>query len=161
EFPAWARVRAPAAIILWHPCILSAHAVAEPLCRLESMPMRIASRTPVLALLAALAVFATAAHGQLAFLVINEVYSDTPTAPPGGQNDDREFIELYDGGIGNQSLVGYTLVFYNGGSGTGCQTGNTSYFAMDLTGSTDVNGYYLVGTPVVTPTPNQTWPVVT
>ena len=93
--------------------------------------------------------------------MINEVDSDTPTSPPGGQNDDQEFIELYDGGIGGQSLLGYTLVFYNGGGGTPCATGNVSYFAIDLTGITDVNGYYVVGTPIVVPTPQQTWAVVT
>lgn len=123
--------------------------------------MRIASKLPVLALILALTALATSAQAQLSFLVINEVDSDTPTAPPGGQNDDREFIELYDGGVGGQSLAGYTLVFYNGGSSVNpCSPGNTSYFAVDLVGLTDVNGYFVIGTPIVVPAPQQTWPVV-
>lgn len=117
--------------------------------------MRIASKLPVLALIMALTLLATSAQAQLSFLVINESDCDTPTLPV---NDDKEFIELYDGGVGNQSLVGYTIVFYNGGGGTPCSTGTTSYFALDLTGSTDANGYYLIGNAGVIPTPAQTWP---
>jgi hypothetical protein len=117
---------------------------------MEKEKMRIASKTPMLALVAALVVLATPGHAQLGFLVINEVDCDTPVTMTG--NDEQEFIELYDGGVGNQSLVGYCLVFYNGSN-------DASYFAMDLTGTTDVNGYYLVGTPLVVPTPAQTWPV--
>jgi hypothetical protein len=121
---------------------------------MELDTMRHASRIPYLVLLAMLCL-ATAGQAQLSFLVINEMDADTPTLPV---NDDKEFIELYDGGIGNQSLVGYTIVFYNGGSGSPCSTGNASYFAMDLTGSTDASGYYLLGNPIVVPAPAQTFP---
>jgi hypothetical protein len=130
-------------------------AVAEPHVSMEFSTMRFASKIPALVLLAAFVAVATPASAQLGFLVINELDSDTPTAPV---NDELEFIELYDGGIGNQSLAGYTIVFYNGGSGSPCATGTASYFAMDLTGSTDANGYYLIGNPLVVPTPVQTWP---
>jgi hypothetical protein len=41
-------------------------------------------------------------------VVINEVDSDTPDA------DVAEFVELYDGGVGNTSLTGLVLVFFNG-----------------------------------------------
>ena len=44
-------------------------------------------------------------------IVINEIDADTPST------DDAEFIELDDGGIGNTSLDGFTLVFYNGSNG--------------------------------------------
>jgi hypothetical protein len=122
---------------------------------MEFKTMRIASKLPVLALIAALTVLATSAQAQLSFLVINETDSDTPTLPV---NDDKEFVELYDGGVGNQSLVGYTIVFYNGGSSVNpCSPGNTSYFAMDLTGSTDANGYYVIGNAGVVPAPAQTF----
>ncbi|MFG0288949.1 MAG: lamin tail domain-containing protein, partial [Rhodopirellula sp. JB044] len=50
-----------------------------------------------------------------------------------------EFIELYDGGIGNTSLTGKTLVLYNGSS-------DTSYAAFDLDGyTTDDNGLFVIG----------------
>ena len=43
--------------------------------------------------------------------MINEVDADTPG------NDAAEFVELYDGGVGNTSLDGLVLVFFNGGTG--------------------------------------------
>ena len=92
-----------------------------------------------------IALIAVPADAQV---IINEVDCDTPTLPV---NDNLEFIEIYDGGLGNTSLVGYCLVFFNG-------SGDASYFAMDLTGSTDPAGYYLVGNASVLPTPAQTWP---
>jgi hypothetical protein len=125
---------------------------------MEFETMRPASKFPLFVLLAGLIVLAAPSSAQLSFLVINELDADTPTLPT---NDDKEFIELYDGGVGGQSLAGYTLVFYNGGSGTPCQTGMASYFAIDLTGSTDVGGYYLVGNPAVVPAPAQTFPLNT
>jgi hypothetical protein len=96
----------------------------------------------------ALATFAFAglAAAQIPYLVVNELDSDTPGS------DVLEFIELFDGGTGSQSLVGYTLVFYNGNT-----AGDLAYFAMDLTGTTDGSGYYLVGNPAVSPTPAQTF----
>jgi hypothetical protein len=76
-------------------------------------------------------------------IVINELDSDTPTAPT---NDSAEFIELYDGGIGNVSLTGYTVVFFNGGA-----TNNPSYAAFDLTGkSTDAEGFFILGNTAIT-----------
>src|SRR5262249_12513480 len=71
-------------------------------------------------------------------VIINEIDSDTPGV------DDAEFIELYDGGVGNTSLNGLVLVLFDGSS-------NTSYNAFDLTGrSTDANGYFVIGDAIVT-----------
>jgi hypothetical protein len=70
-------------------------------------------------------------------IIINEVDSDTPG------NDAAEFVELYDGGVGNTSLNGLVVVFYNG-------NGDVSYAAFDLDGfSTDANGYFTIGNPGV------------
>jgi hypothetical protein len=91
----------------------------------------------------ALCAFGASATAQVSYLVINEVDSDTPGS------DVLEFVELFDA-VGNQSLAGYTLVFYNGAT-------DNSYFATDLTGTTDAGGFYLVGNPSVTPTPAQTF----
>ncbi len=75
-------------------------------------------------------------------LLINEVDSDTPST------DVLEFVELYDGGVGNSSLDGFVVVFYNGSS-------DTSYNAFDLDGyTTDINGYFLLGNAGVSPTPD-------
>ena len=66
-------------------------------------------------------------------LVINELDADT------AGTDTLEFVELYDGGVGNASLDGYILVFYNGSN-------NTSYATYDLTGfSTNASGYFVLG----------------
>ncbi|MFN0111172.1 MAG: Calx-beta domain-containing protein [Blastocatellia bacterium] len=65
-------------------------------------------------------------------IIINEIDSDTPST------DAAEFVELYDGGSGNNPLTGLVLVFYNGSN-------DLSYFAVDLTGSTNASGYYTVG----------------
>ncbi len=65
-------------------------------------------------------------------IFINELDSDTPLA------DTAEFIELYDGGIGNTSLTGLVVVLYNGSN-------DLSYAAFDLDGfATDANGYFLL-----------------
>lgn len=64
--------------------------------------------------------------------VINEVDADTPSI------DDAEFVELYDGGLGNSDLSGLTLVLYNGSD-------DASYQAFDLDGqSTNNNGYFVL-----------------
>jgi hypothetical protein len=105
-----------------------------------------ASKVPLFVLFAAMTLVVTTGHAQLGFLVINEMDCDQAGTDAG------EFIELYDGGLGGQSLAGYCIVFYNGGA-----AGDASYFAMDLTGSTDVNGYYLIGNTGVLPAPVQTW----
>ncbi len=70
-------------------------------------------------------------------IVINEVDSDTTGT------DTLEFIELYDGGIGNAALDEYVVVFYNGSS-------DTSYNAFDLDGyTTDGDGYFVLGNSAV------------
>lgn len=79
-------------------------------------------------------------------VIINETDSDTPGT------DVLEFIELYDGGIGNTALDGLVVVLYNG-------NGDVSYAAYDLDGfSTDPQGYFLLGNTGVVPTPSITFP---
>lgn len=87
-------------------------------------------------------------------LLINEVDSDTPLLPV---NDSAEFIEFLSP-TPNASLVGYTVVFFNGNA-TGTPSQQRAYFALNLTGSTDANGYYLIGNVFVVPTPSQTFAV--
>ena len=66
-------------------------------------------------------------------VIINELDSDTPGV------DAAEFVELYDGGVGNTSLNGLVLVFFNGAT-------DTSYRAIDLDGhTTNAAGYFIVG----------------
>ena len=68
---------------------------------------------------------------------INEVDSDTDGS------DVAEFIEIYDGGLGNSSLDGLVVVLYNGSD-------NQSYAVFDLTGfSTDENGFFVLGNAAV------------
>src|SRR4029453_10667614 len=77
---------------------------------------------------------------------INEVDADTPGS------DTAEFVELYDGGLGNTPLDGLVVVFYDGGLSP--FTGNQSYVAFDLDGYiTDAHGYFVLGNPGV---PNAT-----
>ena len=76
-------------------------------------------------------------------IVINEVDADTPGS------DALEFIELYDGGIGNFPLTGITLVLFNGNA-----TNDVSYFSIDLSGQmTDANGFFVIGNTAVVPAP--------
>lgn len=71
-------------------------------------------------------------------ILINEVDADTPGS------DAAEFIELYDGGIGNVSLDGLVIVFYNGGT-------DQSYYSKDLDSySTNAYGYFVLGNTGVT-----------
>jgi len=75
--------------------------------------------------------------------IINEVDADT------SGTDILEFVELYDGGIGNLPLDGLTLVLYNGSDD---KSYNASGFsnAIDLDGySTDANGYFVIGNAAV------------
>jgi len=66
-------------------------------------------------------------------VIINEVDADTPGT------DTAEFVELYDGGVGNTSLDGMVVVFFNGSD-------DASYEAFDLDGfSTDANGFFVLG----------------
>jgi DNA/RNA endonuclease G (NUC1) len=70
-------------------------------------------------------------------VIINEIDSDTPGT------DTAEFIELYDGGVGNTSLNGLAVVLFNG-------NGDVSYNAYDLDGrTTDANGYFVIGDSLV------------
>ena len=70
-------------------------------------------------------------------IVINEIDSDTPGT------DALEFVELYDGGVGNTSLTGLVVVFYNGSN-------DLSYRSMDLDGfSTNAQGYFTLGNAAV------------
>ena len=71
--------------------------------------------------------------GSATAIIINELDADTPGT------DTLEFVELFDGGTGNTSLDGLTVVFYNG-------EGDTSYSAFDLDGfSTDSDGFFVLG----------------
>ncbi len=72
-----------------------------------------------------------------ASILINEVDADT------FDTDTMEFVELYDGGVGNTSLNGLALVFYNG-------SGDTSYYAVDLDGhTTNSSGFFTIGNALV------------
>jgi hypothetical protein len=65
-------------------------------------------------------------------VIINEFDADTPGV------DAAEFVELYDGGAGNTSLDGLSLVFYNGSN-------NLTNGAVDLDGlTTDALGYSVI-----------------
>lgn len=70
-------------------------------------------------------------------VVINEVDADNPGT------DANEFIELYDGGVGNTSLNGLVIVLFNGSN-------DLSYNTIDLTGfSTNAQGYFVIGSASV------------
>ena len=71
-------------------------------------------------------------------ILINELDADTTGS------DTAEFIELFDGGAGNQDLSGYVLVLFNG-------NGDSVYAAYDLDGyQTNANGYFVIGNAGVT-----------
>lgn len=73
-----------------------------------------------------------------ATVVINEIDSDTPGT------DAAEFIELYDGGVGNTDLSGLVVVLFNGSN-------DLSYAAFDLDGkTTNAGGYFVLGNAGVT-----------
>lgn len=83
--------------------------------------------------------------GTIEDVIINEIDADTPGS------DALEFVELYDGGVGNTALDGLVVVFFNGSN-------DLSYASYDLDGySTDANGYFLLGNPGVTPAPSITF----
>lgn len=74
-------------------------------------------------------------------IVINEIDADTPST------DVKEFIELKSN-TPFFALDGYSVVFYNGGTGIG----NLSYYAIDLDGlTTDGNGNILLANSQVIP----------
>jgi uncharacterized repeat protein (TIGR01451 family) len=69
-----------------------------------------------------------------ASIIINEIDSDNVST------DKAEFIELYDGGVGNTSLNGLVVVLF---SGTGSKV-SAPTFDLDSY-STNSNGYFLIG----------------
>jgi len=72
-------------------------------------------------------------------VIINEVDCDTPGT------DLAEFVELFDGGVGNTPLDGYVVVFFNGGA-----VNDASYAAFDLDGfTTNAAGYFTLGNAAV------------
>ncbi len=79
----------------------------------------------------------TATAPPVPSILINEIDVDTPST------DTMEFVELYDGGVGNTALDGLVLVFYNGSN-------NQSYAAYDLDGyTTNAEGYFVIGNAAV------------
>ena len=84
-------------------------------------------------------------------VVINEIDPDTPST------DQKEIVELKST-VANFSLNGYVLVFYNATS-TAPYSGTLSYYAIDLDGyTTDVNGNFLIGNVLLSPTPALSMP---
>ncbi len=76
-------------------------------------------------------------------ILINELDADQAGTDAG------EFIELYDGGVGNTPLDGLVLVAFNGNND---QSYNLSPFTsgIDLDGfTTDANGYFVIGNTAV------------
>lgn len=64
---------------------------------------------------------------------INEVDADQTST------DSAEFIEIYDGGVGNASLDGLSLVLFNG-------NGDAAYNTISLDGfTTNAEGFFVVG----------------
>lgn len=89
--------------------------------------------------------FGSGGGGGGSNIIINEVDSDTPGT------DAAEFVELFDGGVGNSALDGLVVVFYNGSN-------DLSYASYDLDGfSTDANGYFVLGNAGVVPPPSITF----
>lgn len=92
-----------------------------------------------LALVLALALVAAAVPiGSIApanavgHILINEVDADQVST------DSAEFVELFDGGVGNTDLTGLSIVLYNGSD-------DASYLAFDLDGqSTGSDGYFVL-----------------
>lgn len=79
----------------------------------------------------------TNSNGQAATIIINEIDADT------SGSDTLEFIELYDGGVGNTALDGLVIVLYNGSI-------DQTYAAFDLTGyTTNAEGYFVLGNEAV------------
>ena len=73
-----------------------------------------------------------AASSSYGDITINELDADQ------SGTDSAEFIELYDGGVGATSLVGYSLVFYNGSN-------DQSYRTVDLNNyATNDLGYFVI-----------------
>jgi len=79
--------------------------------------------------------FPIGAYGDVAApptILINEVDADQ------SGTDAAEFVELYDGGVGNVPLDGLVIVLFNGSN-------DLSYASFDLDGhTTSVDGYFVV-----------------
>jgi len=74
---------------------------------------------------------------KIGTIIINEVDSDQVST------DTAEFVELFDGGLGNTPLDGYVVVFYNGSD-------DLSYAAFDLDGfATNATGFFTLGNSAV------------
>ncbi|MBB5723076.1 putative extracellular nuclease [Loktanella ponticola] len=77
--------------------------------------------------------------------VINEIDADQDGT------DSAEFIEIYDGGVGNASLDGLSLVLFNGSS-------DTEYRTVSLDGmTTNADGYFVVGSADVPNVDHVAW----
>lgn len=75
----------------------------------------------------------TILDNDLPAIVINELDSDTPGA------DSAEFVELYDGGVGNFALDGLSVILMNG-------NGDAPYASFDLDGfNSDAQGFFVIG----------------
>jgi len=75
--------------------------------------------------------------------VIDIFINEVDYHPDDTSTNDLEFVELYDGGIGNVSLDGHVLVFYNGND-----PADAEYRIIDLDGEmTDGSGFFVVSTP--------------
>ncbi len=95
-----------------------------------------------------LGVIAVLLYSNIAFaaIFINEVDANQAGL------DNAEFVELYDGGVGETSLDGHLLVFFNGNS-------DTAYLVLNLDGeSTDEAGFYVVGNAGVRVRPDRIIP---
>ncbi len=92
------------------------------------------------------------ASGYLSSIQVSVVVSDNEPQPTIRINevdidqtgtDSAEFVEIYDGGVGNTVLDGLVLVFYNGST-------DRAYRIIDLDGGvTNAQGFYVVGNVTV------------
>ncbi|MGI9241651.1 MAG: lamin tail domain-containing protein, partial [Verrucomicrobiales bacterium] len=83
-------------------------------------------------------VVVTDGGGDSSYLLINEIDVDSNSG-----SDTAEFIELYDGGIGNTQLDGYAVVLINGAN-------DEIYDVYDLDGRfTNAAGFFVIGAPGV------------
>ncbi len=80
-------------------------------------------------------------------VVINEVDADT------AGSDTLEFIELYDGGVGNTSLDGLVVVLYNGSDNKSYTKSSTKAFSLNGF-TTNSEGFFVLGNEAVSPKPS-------
>ena len=84
----------------------------------------------------------TSADGT-AFIAPDPVFTINEVDADQTGTDSAEFIEIYDGGVGNASLDGLVVVLFNGSD-------DASYDAIDLSGqTTDENGFFVIGSESV------------